>query len=154
MKAADIFPSKWLSASDLGDAEPTVVIDRVVLEDISQTDRKPVIYFRGKTKGMVCNKTNWKRIEYILKSDDSDNWPGQAIKLYVELVDMQGQMKPALRVKAPDRREPARPVQNQPTQAQRVMTKRDGYELATGNKHPNAPTDDGDGDLPRDEIPF
>jgi hypothetical protein len=153
MKAADIFPSKWLSASDLGDAEPTVVIDRVVLEDISQTDRKPVIYFRGKTKGMVCNKTNWKRIEYILKSDDSDDWPGQAIKLYVELVDMQGQMKPALRVKAPDRREPAKPAQSQPTKA-RVVTTREGYELTTGNKHPNAPTDDGDGDLPRDEIPF
>ena len=102
MKGSDVFPSKWLKADDLGDKEPTVIISQVVMEEIGNNEpKKPVIYFRGKQKGMVCNKTNWNRIAYIHKSDDSDDWPGKKITLYVEIVDMRGEMKPALRVKAP-----------------------------------------------------
>ncbi len=101
MKGSDVFPSKWLAAADLGDKEPTVIIDRVVLEEINDTEQKPVIYFKKVKKGMICNKTNWKTIAYIHKSDDSDDWTGKEVALYVELVNMQGQMKPALRVKRP-----------------------------------------------------
>ena len=104
MKGADVFPSKWLKADDLGDNEPVVTISHVVMEEVSNSEQKPVVYFKGKTKGMVCNKTNWNRISFIHKSDDSDDWPGKEITLYVELVDMQGQMKPAIRVKAPPKR--------------------------------------------------
>lgn len=114
MKGSDVFPSKWLKADDLGEDEPTFTITRVVMEEISNTEQKPVIYFKGQKKGMVCNKTNWNRIAYIHKSDDSDDWPGKAITLYVELVDMQGQMKPAIRVKAPIKRGDAKPQPSAP----------------------------------------
>lgn len=110
MKSDDVFPSKWLKASDLGDDEPTVTIDRVVLEDITEKERKPVIYFKGWQKGMVCNKTNWGRIAFITNSDESDEWRGKEVALYVELVDMQGQMKPALRVRKPPKKTTAAPV--------------------------------------------
>ncbi len=114
MKSADVYPSKWLAAADLANddesyKEPLVTIDRVVLEEISNTEEKPVMYFKDRRKGMIVNKTNWKRLEYILKSDESDNWHGKQITLYVELVDMRGEMKPALRVKPPKRNGSATP---------------------------------------------
>ena len=106
MKGSEVFPSKWISAADLNGHEPTVTIARVLMEDIGQSgDRKPVIYFQGKEKGMVCNKTNWDRISFILRSDESDDWIGKPVKLYTELVNFQGQMKEAVRVKAADQRQ-------------------------------------------------
>ena len=116
MKGSEVFPSKWISAADLNGHEPTVTIARVLMEDIGQSgDRKPVIYFEGKQKGMVCNKTNWDRISFILRSDESDDWIGKPVKLYTELVNFQGQMKEAVRVKAADQRQAQiRPATPQP----------------------------------------
>ena len=123
MKGSEVFPSRWLKADDLGDNEPTVIITRVQMEDITEKEQKPVIYFKGKQKGMVCNKTNWNRIAYIHKSDDSDDWGGKEITLYVELVDMQGSMKPAIRVKAPPKRVA---IQD----GGHVVQQRSGYQLS------------------------
>lgn len=146
MKSADVFPSRWLAAADLGDDEPTLVIDRVLMEEITDREQKPVMYFRSDkfNKGMIVNKTNWRRIEYILKSDDSDNWPGKRIKLYVELVDMQGQMKPALRVKAPDRQPQQQPPQQKQPSAQRIAHS-SGMQFSSGpqsNSRLEPPFDD------------
>jgi hypothetical protein len=98
MKSADVFPSKWLKAEDLGDKEPTVTIDRVVLEDLGD-GQKPVAYFRGKEKGLVLNKTNWSMLEHLCRSDESDEWTGQQIRLSVEMVPFQGKIVPSIRVK-------------------------------------------------------
>ena len=62
---------------------------------------KPVIYFDGKEKGLVCNKTNWSRIQDILKEQDSDDWIGKSIELGAEPVEFQGKTNPALRVQFP-----------------------------------------------------
>lgn len=137
MKMNEMFPSRWLSAADLNGAEPTVIIDRVLIEEIGQNgDCKPVVYFKGKEKGLVLNKTNGDRISYILRSDETNDWAGQSIKLYTELVNFQGSMKHALRVKAADQRQAQiRPAARQPA----AMTAKLGPE----------PPQIGD-----DEIPF
>lgn len=145
MKSSDVFPSKWLSAADLGDKEPTVTIDRVLMEEISKGERKPVIYFRGATKGLVCNKTNWNRIAYITKAEDSDEWGGKTVTLYVELVDMQGQMKPAIRVKPPK-------AQN--GGAKHVVEERQGYSLSTMKPAERVPGDANTRPDLDDPIPF
>lgn len=130
MKADDVFPSKWLKADDLGDKEPTVTITHVVMEEVSKNERKPVVYFKGAKKGMVCNKTNFNRIAFITKAGDSDDWSGKQITLYVELVDMQGTMKPAIRVKAPVQRNGGH-----------VVEERKGYALST-MKPPDDPIEE------------
>ena len=61
MKANDVFPGKYLKASDLNGHEPVVTIDRVEMEDVGD-GRKPVVYFKGKEKGLVMNKTNFSTI--------------------------------------------------------------------------------------------
>ena len=90
-KLSDIFPSRFLSAADLQGREAIATIDRVEIEKFDDDAQKPVVYFEGKTKGLVCNKTNAKSIE-LIAGDDTDNWPGAAIILFPMMVDFKGQV--------------------------------------------------------------
>ena len=96
------FPSNYLKTSDLGEAQPVVTIDRVEVEPVGRgKEMKPVIYFAGKQKGMVLNKTNSKKISEIAGSHDTDDWAGVQIKLFATEVDFQGETVEAIRVKGP-----------------------------------------------------
>lgn len=100
MKSTDVYPSKYLRAADLNGHEPVVTIDRVDMETLGD-DRKPVVYFKGKDKGVVLNKTNWNAIEEIAGEEDSDNWKGVKVKLIVVKVEFQGKRVPAIRIDDP-----------------------------------------------------
>ena len=97
MKSSDIFPSKYLRAADLNGQEPILTIDRVEMELLGD-ERKPVVYFRGKERGLVMNKTNFTAIEEISGEEDTDNWAGTKVKLITAKVEFQGKRVPAIRV--------------------------------------------------------
>ncbi len=101
MNVNDAFPSKHLKASDLKGAVVPVTISHVDIEEIGQKkDRKPVVYFAGKDKGLVLNKTNSKRISDLLGSPETDDWAGQRIALYPSETEFQGDTVECIRVKA------------------------------------------------------
>lgn len=104
MKMNDVFPSKFVKADDLKGKQVLCVISHVTVEKIGD-DTKPVIYFQGKEKGLVCNKTNFGRIAYVY-GDESDEWTGKEIVLYPEMTDFQGKPMWAIRVKPPEARAP------------------------------------------------
>lgn len=112
------FPSKYLKAADLNGSATTVTIERVELEDVgqgAQKARKPVVYFVGKQKAMVLNKTNATMIAKIAGSDDTDHWTGTVIRLIAAEVEFQGELTQALRVReAKPANPPKRPVQAEP----------------------------------------
>ena len=99
VKMNEAFPSKYLKATDLQGREAQVVISSVDVEELNK-ERKLVMYFRGKEKGMVCNKTNANRIAFTY-GDDTDGWIGRPIILYGEVVDFQGKATLGLRVRVP-----------------------------------------------------
>lgn len=104
MRITEAFPSNYLRAGDLQDRNVTVVIDRVDMEEIGGSgDHKPVIYFQGKEKGMVLNKTNAANIA-VAYGDDTDNWSGGEIVLFPAMVDFQGRSVAAIRVRVPPRK--------------------------------------------------
>jgi len=105
------FPSKWLKADDLEGKTVRVTIRSCVMETIGD-DNKPVMYFEGKDKGMVLNKTNWARMELGFRSIDSDDWTGKDILLYSEPVTFQGRTVNGLRVRID---QPAPPVEDDET---------------------------------------
>lgn len=109
MKSSDIFPSKYLRAADLGDKEPIVTIDRVEMETLGD-DRKPVVYFRGKDKGLVLNKTNFNAIAEISGEDDTDSWAGVKVKLFTAKVEFQGKRVPAVRIDEPSEAKARKPA--------------------------------------------
>jgi hypothetical protein len=93
------FPSKYLKASDLQDRPHSVVIAGIKFETIGD-DRKLVMSFQGKQKGMVCNKTNAKRIAQLY-GRNTEGWIGKEIVLFPTEVDFQGDTVPAIRVRMP-----------------------------------------------------
>jgi hypothetical protein len=99
MELATIFPSKYIKAADLKGHEPTVVIARAEIEKLGE-DSKLVLYFQGKEKGLVTNRTNADRIAYLY-GQDTDDWIGKEIVLYTDMVNFQGKVTEAIRVKPP-----------------------------------------------------
>jgi hypothetical protein len=103
MKISEEFPSKYLKADDLGGREVKVVMAHVERESIGQ-DKKPVLYFKGKEKGLVLNKTNSITIGDAY-GDDTDDWFGQEVILFSVMVDFQGKVGPAIRCRVPTARD-------------------------------------------------
>jgi hypothetical protein len=100
MKIGDAFPSKFLKASDLQDRPVTVTMEHVGLEDVGDSDRKPVLYFKGRSKGLVLNKTNSRTIAGAY-GDDTDAWQGKPLTLFPAMVDFRGDTVEAIRVRVP-----------------------------------------------------
>jgi hypothetical protein len=103
MNVNTIFPSNYLKAADLQGKQPRVTIERVELETLGQgkeAQQRPIIYFTGKDKGLVANKTNMSAIAAVF-GDETDDWAGAEIILFETMVDYQGKVTPAIRVKIP-----------------------------------------------------
>lgn len=105
MKIGDAFPSKYLKASDLPDGQfVRVTIDRVELQNVAGNDQpdenKPVLYFTGKEKGIVMNRTNAQAISDVY-GDDTDGWIGKPVMLYATTTLFQGKTVACIRVKVP-----------------------------------------------------
>lgn len=97
MKLDQVFPSKYLKASDLQGRDITVRIARIGLEELDD-GKKLVLYFDGAQKGLICNRTNADRIAHY-HGNDTDGWLGKEIVLFMGLVNFQGKTTEAIRVK-------------------------------------------------------
>jgi hypothetical protein len=116
MKTSDVYSSKAsLKAADLGTSRAKVVIDGAELVKFDDGE-KIVLAFRGKEKTLVLNKTNAGTIEEMLGSDDTDDWMGRSIVLYVTKVDFQGKRVPAIRVSDNPRDYPKAETQRRPAE--------------------------------------
>ena len=101
MNIDSAFPSNYLKASDLGDKTPIVEISHVEIEPIGRNkEMKPVLYFTGKDKGLVLNKTNARKIAELTGSKDTDDWPGCRVRIYATETEFAGESVECIRVKA------------------------------------------------------
>ena len=116
MRMSSAFPSKYLKAADLQDRHITVTMSHVSMEKIAMDSEevKPVLYFEGKSKGLVLNKTNSETIARVY-GDESDQWLGKPIILYSAMVQFKSEMVEAVRIKIPKANMPphTRPVPEQ-----------------------------------------
>jgi hypothetical protein len=128
----DAFPSNYLKASDIRGSEPVVTIDHVAFEPVGrQKEMKAVVYFKGKEKGVVLNKTNATKITQLSGSPNTEDWDGVRVKLYATETEFGGETVECIRIK------PAPPV-SQSRQA----------------PPPPPPPDDDAVDITDDDIPF
>jgi hypothetical protein len=96
----DAFPSKYLKAADLQKRQVSVVVSHAQYEKIGNDD-KLVLYFQGKQKGVVLNKTNANAVASAY-GDDTDDWAGKPVTLFEAMVEYQGKMSPAIRMMIPN----------------------------------------------------
>lgn len=136
VKVSDAFPSKYLKASDLQGQTHRLVISNAYMEDVGD-DRRLVLYFQGRQKGLVCNKTNGTKIGDAY-GDDTDLWIGRTIEIFPSVTDFQGKEVDCIRVQIP-RNDPA---QQQPVQPAQHYTS--GSEAAAAARETDL----------SDEVPF
>lgn len=110
MRISEAYPTKYISAPDLQGRTATVVIDRVEMEKVGD-DTKPVVYFQGKEKGLVLNKTNANAIAAGY-GDETNDWSGGELELFSIMTDFQGKPVEAVRCRLPLRK----PAQNRSAQ--------------------------------------
>jgi len=140
MKVSEEFPSQYIKASDLQGRDVKVIMANVEREKIG-TDNKLVLYFKGKQKGLVLNKTNAGTIGDAY-GDDTDDWYDQPLILFSVKTDYQGKVVDATRCRVPtarDSKPKADPISSGLDEAPR---------RATGGVSDNLDK------LPADEIPF
>ncbi len=98
---SEMYPSKWLKASDCDDGDMIVTIRDVAQEYIGQDgegDAKWVVYFHEVEKGLILNKTNSRSIAK-LHGEDTDDWLGKRIALFSMEVQFKQDVVPAIRVR-------------------------------------------------------
>ncbi len=94
------FPSRYLNADDFP-APALVTIGRVEEELLNDGSSKPVVFFEELRKGLILNKTNGAKIATLIGSDETQDWAGQQIVLYRDVVQFQGKSTPCVRVQPP-----------------------------------------------------
>jgi len=128
----------------------SVTIESVIVENVagpqSPEEKKPVLYFVGKEKGLVMNKTNANTVSAVY-GDETDDWIGKTIKLYVAKVQFKADMVDAIRINVS--RDAGRP------QAAQAPARSQPRAAATVPADDSPFADDADpGEQLRDEAPF
>lgn len=101
-KVSDMIVSKFLRKEDF-DEDRVMTIRGVKLEDMPGDDgqQKWVLYFREEAKGMALNVTTIRVLEKAF-GDDSDQWVGKKVKVYVDPnVSFGGRVVGGLRLMPP-----------------------------------------------------
>jgi|SRR6516162_11046435 len=98
MKTADVFPSKYLKAADLGGKHIKLTIAKVQREKLGEDEVKPIMYFTRSKKGLVLNRTNWRAIA-VAYGDESDQWTNKEVILFSMMVQFRDELKEAIRVR-------------------------------------------------------
>jgi hypothetical protein len=102
----------FLKTEDLQGKAIRVVIDEVGLQDIkgdSGTERKLVVKFAGKDKGLILNQTNCELLEQITGTDDYEQWGGHTVILYPTTTKFGNKTVPCLRIRQNAAAKPAPP---------------------------------------------
>lgn len=97
MKLNDMFPSKYLRASDL-DGDTIVTIKSLIKEEFQEGDKYVMHFFDGGLKPWPLNKTNGKTIAGMY-GQEVDNWRGKKITLYPTEIDFRGELTETIRVR-------------------------------------------------------
>ena len=119
MKTAQMTSSKYLKQDDIGDGK-LVTVKGFKRENVAQESEPPemkyLMGFDELEKPLVLNSTNIQLCERAFGSDETDDWIGKKIVLYVDHnVSFGGKVVGGIRVRAPKVKPGAAPEPAKPT---------------------------------------
>ena len=118
MHISKLMPSKYLKKEDL-DQDVLVTVSGVSIENVARDnepeENKAVLHFKEYDRGLVCNSTNLQLCAKACGSEDTDDWIGQQVVLYVDdNVSFGGKIVGGLRIRAARRKQPHAPARRAP----------------------------------------
>lgn len=104
-KIGEMIESKYLKKEDIHEGEAVVTVAGVKQGNIAMDDQpqelKWMIKFQEFAKPMVLNSTNIQLLAKACGSDDTDEWTGKKVVLYVDdNVSFGGKLVGGLRIRA------------------------------------------------------
>jgi hypothetical protein len=115
----DLYGSRFLAATDLK-APVNAMIERIEQETFARDGgparRKAVLYFKNKTKGVVCNKTNAMTLGSAFGKNFSA-WIGKSVTITPENTTFSGKVVKALRLYPTAQSNAASAPPNEPPEA-------------------------------------
>lgn len=91
MNINNVFPSKYIKNSDLQGRKIKLKISEVRIEEVGQGDTKPIIFFEGKEKGLVMNKTKAGILSGAF-GPETEGWRGKEVGIFPTRVMFGDQM--------------------------------------------------------------
>jgi hypothetical protein len=98
MRSSDAFPSKFLKSADVKAKPLIAVISYLAFESVGQDKKQKPVLFLETSKPMVVNRTNFEELEAAF--GDSDEWPGQKVKIFCAPTTFGGKRVDGIRVEA------------------------------------------------------
>ena len=104
-KIGDMLESKYLKQSDIGDDDIVATVAKIGRANIAKEDDTPeykwLCRFEEFDKPMVLNATNIHALGEACGSDDTDDWLGKQVVVYVDPnVSYSGKRVGGIRIKA------------------------------------------------------
>jgi hypothetical protein len=119
--------SNYLRAADI-EADTIAVIARIAEEEVGrERTLKPILYFRGVQQGLVLNRTNGSRLAAAF-GDEMDDWIGQTITMFTEIVPFGADNVPAIRVRAEAAPKQKPPSKTKTARAAQAPLSKDGRD--------------------------
>ena len=114
MKTSQMTSSKYLKQDDVSEGA-LFTVKHLQRQNVAQegepAENKYVMYFDEAEKGLVMNSTNIQLAERAFGSDETDDWLGKKIVLYVDPnVSFGGKIVGGIRLRAPKSKQPAKPA--------------------------------------------
>jgi len=109
-----MFDNEYVGAWDLPAGRDAVVtiakVEAKIIKSQRDPVKKPVVYFQGKERPMIFNKTNSKAVAKLYGTDTAD-WIGKRISLYATTTSAGGEEVECIRVR------PQAPAESKPSKS-------------------------------------
>jgi hypothetical protein len=103
MDVRKLYDKEYLYAYDLEGKEVTVTIERVkggtLVGTGGKSNKKPIVHFKGASKGLALNITNARVIAQLYGGFDSEKWIGKRITLYPTTTTFGSQTVDCIRIR-------------------------------------------------------
>lgn len=139
---AEMFPSQYLSGEDLGGKAFTLVMRRVVVEEIfdvkkNKKAKKWVLYFDGAKKGCLIGKTQADSIFEATNTTRTEEWSGKKIEVYATTIKAFGEDHVVARFRSATKINEAPPPDSMQTVIEEEDDEEPIEEEVTATQHPN-----------------
>jgi len=103
MDVRTLYDKEFLYSFDLQGRDVTVTISKVTAGKLvgqgGKSNKKPIIYFQGKEKGLGLNITNARTIAAMYGGFESEKWIGKRVTLYPTTTTFGSQTVDCIRIR-------------------------------------------------------